>query len=70
MKNKTYYVPNISCKHCVHTISSELGEIKGVENVQVDVDHKKVNVVLENENIEAKVVDLLKVIGYPAREDV
>jgi copper chaperone len=41
---KTYDVPDISCGHCVTAISTELGEIRGVESVDIALETKRVTV--------------------------
>jgi copper chaperone CopZ len=33
MKTVTYSIPNISCGHCVHTITTEVGDLEGVKSV-------------------------------------
>ena len=30
MNSVTYTVPNMSCKHCVHTIENELSDLQGL----------------------------------------
>jgi copper chaperone CopZ len=30
MKTVTYTIPNISCNHCVHTITTEVSDLAGV----------------------------------------
>lgn len=37
-------VPGMSCDHCKHAVSSELGEVAGVDSVDVDLDTKQVTV--------------------------
>ena len=44
MSEITYRVPDMSCAHCEHAVSSELREVPGVENVDVDLDTKLVTV--------------------------
>jgi copper ion binding protein len=65
MTTVTYSVPNISCGHCVHTIQSELGELKGVTSVQADKDTKKVVVVYEAPATADEIENLLAEINYP-----
>jgi copper chaperone CopZ len=40
----TYSVPGMSCDHCKHAVSSELGAVAGVAGVEVDLDTKLVTV--------------------------
>ena len=44
MNTITYTIPNISCHHCVHTITMELSELPGVKSVNGEVETKKVTV--------------------------
>jgi copper chaperone len=40
----TYSTPGISCDHCVTAITTEVGRIDGVSNVDVDLEAKRVTV--------------------------
>ena len=40
----TYRVPAIHCAHCAASISEEVSEVEGVEDVDVDLDSKLVTV--------------------------
>jgi copper chaperone len=44
MSEITYTVPDMSCGHCKHSVSSELREVAGVDAVDVDLDTKLVTV--------------------------
>jgi copper chaperone CopZ len=44
MTEITYTVPAMSCGHCKQAVSSELGEVAGVDSVDVDLDTKLVTV--------------------------
>lgn len=44
MTTRTYTVPGISCDHCKHAIEGEVGQVPGVDRVQVDVPGKTVEV--------------------------
>ncbi len=61
----TYQVPNISCKHCVHTITTELSELAGVKSVQASAERKDVVVTFEPPASEEKIKALLAEINYP-----
>jgi copper ion binding protein len=63
--NKTYSVPGIHCQHCVHTIKMELSELEGVQNVDADLDTKKVSVTFDNPELEKTILETLAEIGYP-----
>jgi copper chaperone len=41
---KTYIVPGMSCAHCVTAVSEEVGQVDGVESVDVALDTKRVTV--------------------------
>ncbi|GIM81697.1 heavy-metal-associated domain-containing protein [Salinispora arenicola] len=40
----TYQVQGMTCGHCVNSVSTEVGALPGVENVQVDLDAGRVTV--------------------------
>lgn len=44
----TYSVPGMTCDHCKHAVSSELGAVAGVAGVEVDLDTKLVTVAGED----------------------
>ena len=44
MSTVTYSVPNIHCGHCIHTITTELKELAGVQDVKAAADSKRVEV--------------------------
>ncbi len=65
MNTVTYTIPNISCNHCVHTISMELSDLPGVKSVQGDVNSKKVVVTYDAPATPDALVKLLTEIEYP-----
>ncbi|HVP20518.1 MAG TPA: heavy-metal-associated domain-containing protein [Anaerolineaceae bacterium] len=65
MNTVTYTIPNISCKHCVHTISMELVELPGVSSVQGDVDSKRVTITYEAPATLQQIETTLAEIDYP-----
>lgn len=65
METVTYLVPNINCGHCVHTIKTELSDIKGVKNVDAVLETKKVTVTYEPPATTDQFIDLLTEINYP-----
>ncbi len=69
MQTVTYYVPNISCKHCVHTIQMEVGELEGVESVVAEVDTKRVKIVFDAPAGEDSIKMLLDEINFPVQEE-
>ena len=60
-----YTIPAIHCGHCVHTIKLELGELAGVEEVQVDEASKRATVRFSPPADKDQIVALLKEINYP-----
>lgn len=47
METKTIQVEGMSCQHCVNGIKKAVGELKGVNMVEVDLPGKKVTVELD-----------------------
>jgi copper ion binding protein len=41
---KTYTVPGMSCEHCVAAVRAEVGQVDGVESVDVALETKLVTV--------------------------
>ena len=68
MTTVTYTIPNISCKHCVHTIKMELGELQGVQKVDTDEKTKKATITFDEPATEEKIKGLLAEINYPIQE--
>jgi copper chaperone CopZ len=66
MKTVTYTIPNISCKHCTHTIAMELSEIEGVSKVDADVNTKQVTIAYDEPASQDAIKQLLRDINYPA----
>ncbi len=65
MKTVTYSVPNISCMHCIHTITTEVSDLQGVESVKADLPSKQVEVAFEAPATEEQIKSLLAEINYP-----
>jgi copper chaperone len=65
MKTVTYSVPNISCKHCTHTITMELSDLQGVTMVDADVQTRLVSVTFEEPATEQLIKETLIAINYP-----
>ena len=68
MEKTTFSIPNISCEHCVMTIKRELGEIKGIEEVEGDATTKKITVQWDLPATLEKIKSTLKEINYPAAD--
>lgn len=67
---KTFFVPAISCQHCVMTIKRELSAISGVSKVEGDPQSKQVTVTLSSEDVLPQVRELMAEIGYPIAKEV
>ena len=68
MTTVTYTIPNISCKHCVHTIKMEVGELDGVQSVEADLQTKEAVITFVTPATEEQIKSLLAEINYPPAE--
>ncbi len=68
MTSQTFYVPNISCGHCIMTIEREVSEMAGISKVSADVGTKTVTVEWEAPATVDSIKSLLAEINYPAVE--
>ena len=57
-------VPEISCQHCVNAITGEVSQLKGVQNVAVDLGTKHVRVDADASVTPAEVVAAVNEAGY------
>jgi copper chaperone CopZ len=64
MTEVTYFVPNISCGHCVHTIEMEIGELSGVKSVSASQETQQVSIQFEPPTTDEDIITLLKEINY------
>lgn len=59
-------VPDISCEHCVRTVSETLGALEGVEQITADVTTKQVRVEYDEASASiAEMRDALAEEEYP-----
>jgi copper chaperone len=65
MKTVSYSVPAINCMHCVHTIQTEVADLKGVQSVKADATTKKVDIIFDTPASEEQIKALLAEINYP-----
>ena len=65
MTTVTYSIPNISCNHCVHTITMELKDMAGVSSVDADMLSKQATITFEPPATEESIKQLLSEINYP-----
>ncbi len=68
MNTVTYLVPNISCRHCTHTIGMELSDIEGVSKVDADVQTQLVTIEFDLPATEEILKQTLAEINYPVAE--
>lgn len=65
MTTVTYSIPNISCNHCVHTVTMEVSDLEGVKSVVADLDMKQATITYEPPATETSIKDLPAEIDYP-----
>jgi copper chaperone len=65
MTTVTYSIPNISCNHCVHTITMELKDMEGVSSVVADMDGKQATITFDPPATEESIKGVLAEINYP-----
>jgi len=68
MEKITLSIPIISCEHCVMTIKRELGEMKGIVEVEGDPNTKEITVQWDLPATLEKIKSTLKEINYPAAD--
>ena len=64
MATKTYTVTGMTCAHCVSSVGSEIGQIPGVTDVQVDLASGAVAVSSEQPVDDAAVAAAVDEAGY------
>jgi copper chaperone len=63
--NITLNVPGISCDHCKNTIEGTVGELEGIEMVQVDIERRTVAVAYDDTEVSLpQIVAALDEAGY------
>ena len=66
MTTSVLNVPDISCEHCEHTITTALTPVEGVRSVQVDIPAKQVRVEYDASLVSVdKMKDVLQEEEYP-----
>jgi copper chaperone len=66
MEKTKFSIPNISCGHCVMAIKNELGELKGISQVEGDPAKKEITVTWDAPASLDQIKSTLKEINYPA----
>ena len=64
MTTKTYTVTGMTCSHCVNSVSSEVKQLPGVTDVQVDLASGAVTVTSEQPLDDAAVAAAVDEAGY------
>ena len=62
MATLTYVVPGVTCGHCKSAIETEVGQVPGVERVEVDIESKRV--VIEGSAAEDALIAAIAEAGY------
>ena len=68
MTTLTVKAPDISCSHCVHTIQSEVAELKGVKSVKAEETSKLVTIAFDDPATKEQIETLMAEIGYPVEK--
>ena len=63
-QKSTYTVTGMTCRHCVASVTEEVQEIPGVENVEVDLDTGAVTVTSAESLDDAAVAAAVEEAGY------
>lgn len=65
MSTLTLNVPDISCGHCKSSIEGAVGELAGVDKVEVTIDARTVDVAFDDTTVDqAAIVDAIEGVGY------
>jgi copper chaperone len=64
MSTKTYTVTGMTCSHCVSSVSTEIGKLDGVSDVQVDLGSGTVTVTSQQPLDDAAVGAAVDEAGY------
>lgn len=59
-----FKVPDVSCQHCVNSITSEVATLAGVQNVNVNLNDKTVTVNHTDDVSEDQIVEAIHEAGY------
>jgi copper chaperone len=68
MEEKKVHIPAISCHHCKITIERELGGLKAIESVEVNVDSRTALIRWKTPLTWDEIKKTLTEIGYPPQE--
>ena len=63
-----FEIQNLKCGGCAHTIKTKINQLKGIDNIEVDVEINKVSFEHQEEYDLSKVQNLLLKLGYPVAD--
>jgi len=63
--NTEIAIDNLKCHGCANTIMNSIKKMRGVENVEVDVENSKVSNQHNTETAKSDLIDKLSSLGYP-----
>lgn len=69
MQTTIIEIVNLKCNGCVNTVKKGVLDIKGIHNVEVDLENSKVTVPTADEELIAAVKAKLSKLGYPEIHD-
>lgn len=64
MSTTTFQVSGMTCSHCAHSVSTEVGKITGVTQVLVDVERGRVDVTSDTPLDTTAVSEAVEEAGY------
>ena len=65
-KTLVYEIPNMACVSCYEVITQTLNTLKGVKKLDVNLEAKTADIVVQDDFAENTVVEVLKTQGYQA----
>ena len=66
---KKLVIPQISCQHCVDTISKALSKVENINSLEVSIDKKTVSIVHSSELDINQIQNLLLDQGYTVESE-
>lgn len=65
MTTKTFNVPDIHCGHCATSIEGAVGQLEGIDKVEVHIDERKVDVAFDESAVAVdSIVGAIEDQGY------
>lgn len=64
MHIERFHVPEVSCQHCVHAVTSGLKTVPGVQGIQIDLGNKIVSVEHTDEVSTEALIEAINEAGY------